>query len=257
MPGPRRSIRPSGRLSGRPLFGLLGLGRFGTLAAQLLSRRGEVWGHDPKRPARPVPGVRLVGFEEACSARVVVMAVPMGSMQKVIGEAAWHLRQPVLVADTASVKVLPCRWMEAGFPTWAEVVGTHPLFGPDSASAGISGLKIAVCPLRLRRQRAVTRFLESLGLRVIVTDPDRHDRDMARTQAVVQFVGRALERMKARPEELDTSGYRKLLEILHYVRRDSLGLFLDMQRLNPHASGVREQLIETLQEIHQEAAPPR
>lgn len=243
---PARSGEPT-----RPLFGILGLGRFGRLAAEILRPHGDVWAHDPE--ARdPSPGIRLVTFEEACSARVVLLAVPIRAMETVLHRMAPHLRRPALVADTASVKTLPCRWMEQKLPGWADLLGTHPLFGPDSAVDGIRGLKIAFCPLRLRHPRTARRFLERLGLRVVPAQPDAHDRELARTQAVVQFLGRALERLEAKPEDLDTSGYRKLLEILRYVRRDTRELFLDMQRYNPHAGDARETLLRTLGAIDEE-----
>jgi prephenate dehydrogenase len=243
---PPRSGEP-----GRPLFGILGMGRFGRLAGEVLGSHGDVWGHDPTPGAAP-PGVRLVTFEEACSARVVILAVPIRAMEAVLGRMAPHLRRPALVVDTASVKTLPCGWMEQKLPQWADLLGTHPLFGPDSAGDGVRGLKIAFCPLRLRHTRTARRFLESLGLRVVPTRPDVHDRDMAHTQAVVQFLGRALERLEAKPEDLDTSGYRKLLEILRYVRRDTWELFLDMQRYNPHAEEARGRLLRTLGAINEE-----
>lgn len=240
MPGPRT------------LFGLLGLGRFGRLVTEVLSPHGSLCAHDPFPPSPPPPGVRLVSFEEACNARILILAVPIREIRHVLQQVSPHLRKPVLVLDTASVKRMPAQWMERHLPPWADLLPTHPLFGPDSAEDGIEGLKIAVCPLRLRHRRVVDRFLCRLGLEVILTTPDQHDRNLARTQAVVQFLGRALERMGAEPRDLDTSGHRRLLEILHYVRRDTWELFVDMQSFNPYAPKIREDLLETLEAIHKE-----
>lgn len=233
----------------RPPFGILGLGRFGNLVARVLAPYGDVWAHDPSAPSVP-SCVQLVSCEEACGARIVILAVPMRNLPSVLRRMSRHLRRPALVVDTASVKSLPSRWMVEQLPSWADLLATHPLFGPDSAENGIEGLKIAVCPLRLRHWRAVNEFLRRLGLDVILTTPDQHDRDIARTQAIVQFLGRALEQMRAEPREVDTSGYRRLLEILHYVSRDTWELFVDMQSLNPYAKEARDELLRTLEAVH-------
>jgi prephenate dehydrogenase len=58
--------------------------------------------------------------------------------------------------------------------------------------------------------------------------------------------------MGAEPRELDTSGHRRLLEILRYVRRDTWELFVDMQSFNPYALKIREDLLDTLEAIHKE-----
>ena len=238
----------------RPLFGLVGFGRFGRLAGALLAPHGTVVAHDPRSDAaeKPPRGVRRGTLAEAAGARVVILAVPIRELPGVLEAIAPHLVRPALVADTCSVKTLPARWMSTSLPKWVDIAATHPLFGPDSVTEGLEGLKVAFCPLRLRHPRTVRRFLRGIGLRVIDCLPEEHDRELARTQAVVHFLGRALDRLQAGPRDLDTSGYRKLLEVLQTVRKDSIELFTDMQRFNPYAPDARRELLRALESIDDE-----
>jgi prephenate dehydrogenase len=42
------------------------------------------------------------------------------------------LRPGQLIIDTCSVKERPLEWMLEELPDHVQIVGTHPLFGPDS-----------------------------------------------------------------------------------------------------------------------------
>lgn len=58
-----------------------------------------------------------------------------------------HMRVGEITLDVGSVKMEPAQAMLEGLPDHVEIVG-HSLFGPQSARGGISGLKIAICPVR-------------------------------------------------------------------------------------------------------------
>ncbi len=212
------------------------------------------------RPDAAVPsasaGFERVTLPEACAARVVIYAVPISALEASLRLTRPYLRPGTMIADTASVKVWPCRWLSAEAPPDVEIIGTHPLFGPDSAPDGPAGHRIAFVPIRLRRRRSALRFLRSLGLQVIETTAAEHDREMAATQSLVHWLARALARIEARPHDMDTLGYRRLLEILGHVTRDSWDLYRDLQRWNPYAHDARERLLATLTELHQEITDP-
>ncbi len=239
----------------RPDFGVVGLGRFGALAARLLAARGEVVAFDirPIADAARALGVRAASLAETARARHVILCTPIHRLGEVLREIAPHLLPRTVLIDTCSVKVAPARVLLQEAPPWTDLLATHPLFGPDSAAEGIAGLKIALCPLRRGRPRVARRFLEDLGLEVIVTSPEEHDKQIAETQAVVQWIGRALERTGAGPRAIDTTGHLRLLEILRYVARDSWELFRDMQVLNPHARAARRRFLDALLEVEADA----
>ncbi len=236
-------------------FGVIGYGRFGRFMAAHLGAHGATVAADlrwAEIPPATDPGIAPVSFEEACRARHVVFAVPIGALRAALARARPHIQPGTVVADTASVKVWPCRWLLEELPGEVEILGTHPLFGPDSAASGLAGHKIALVPLRVGDMDRIRGFLESFGLTVIETTADAHDREMAETQSLVHWLGRGLERIGARPHELDTAGYRRLLEILGHVTGDSWELFLDLQRWNPYAAAARRRVLEVLGDLDRE-----
>ncbi|MFN8546863.1 MAG: prephenate dehydrogenase/arogenate dehydrogenase family protein [Candidatus Eisenbacteria bacterium] len=235
-------------------FGIVGYGRFGRLLARVLSPRGRVAVCDRSQieldPAERAAGIEALPLPEVALARLVLLAVPIRVLEATTRELAPHLRRGTIVADTASVKVWPARWLLAHLDPEVEAIATHPLFGPDSARDGVRGCKLFIAPLRLRHPRALRRMLDELGLEVIEATPDEHDREMAETQALTHWLGRGLEEFGAGPRRLDTLGYRRLLEILEYVRHDSIELFQDLERFNPHAEAARARFLAKLEALH-------
>jgi prephenate dehydrogenase len=55
--------------------------------------------------------------------------------------------------------------------------------------------------------------------------------------------------MGAKPQDIDTEGYKRLLHILEVVENDTWQLFADMNRYNPYAVEVRRDFIKAMQAI--------
>ena len=242
----------AGELS-RPEFAVLGFGRFGRLAAQHLAAWGEVLVYDPteaEEAARAI-GVRQAPLADAARARHILLCMPIGELRGLLRALRPHLRPRTVLIDTCSVKVEPAGVLVEEAPESVGLLATHPLFGPDSAGAGLAGLRIVLCPLRRARPRLARRFLGRLGLDVVLATPEEHDRQIAESQALVQWIGRALERVGAGPRRIDTVGYQRLLEVLAFVSRDSWQLFRDMQRRNPYAAAARRRFLDALRQVEE------
>jgi len=149
------------------------------------------------------------------------------------------------------VKVHPVRLMEKAFPPSVSIIGTHPLFGPDSARGGVQGLPMILCPARIGEGslREWEGFFSSLGLAVRVMSPEEHDRQAACTQGITHYVGRVLADFGVGPSEVSTLGFRKLLEIVEQTCNDPWQLFLDLQRYNPYTRQMRERLKLSLERV--------
>ena len=225
--------------------GVLGHGRFGSMAVQYLSKDRRVRWHDPQ-----VSGGSTL--QETVIADVVLLCIPIRSLPKVCEQIAPLLRPGQLVVDTCSVKVQPIRWMLEMLPESVDIVGTHPLFGPDSGRNGIEGLKIALCPARGARAPEVGYYLKSLGLRVVQTTPEQHDREMAETQAVFHLISRAILNTGLSRRELSTPGPELFFELLDSLQHDSMELFLDLESENQFTPGIRRRLIQALIDLDQE-----
>ncbi|CAI9416997.1 hypothetical protein ANOBCDAF_03864 [Pleomorphomonas sp. T1.2MG-36] len=219
--------------------GIIGFGAFGQLMAEHLRAYAPILAHDiaPDAARAEALGVALVPFETAAACPVVVLAVPVSEMAGVASRLAPHLTPGALVLDVGSVKVEPAAIMLEMLPDHVEIVATHPLFGPVSARAGLRGARIAICPLRGRRFR-VAAFCRRLGLDVILTTPEQHDRDAAEVQGLTHLVASLLTRMDLHPTRLTTRSFELLMSAVDMVRNDAPEVRHAILASNPYAGDV-------------------
>ncbi|HVP20124.1 MAG TPA: prephenate dehydrogenase/arogenate dehydrogenase family protein [Spirochaetia bacterium] len=229
-------------------IGVYGLGRFGYFWAEVLARHASVCGYS-RDAARRVPrGVRKVGEEELLSLPGIFLCVAISAMEEVVSRISRRLSAGALVMDTCSVKTYPVAVMQRLLPDGVSILGTHPMFGPDSARNGVAGLPMILCPARIPRSEVERwrEFFVSLGLSVSFMSPDDHDREAAYTQGVTHYIGRVLSDFGVSRSPIGTVGFAKLLEIVEQTCNDPWQLFLDLQRYNPHTREMRSKLAKSL-----------
>jgi prephenate dehydrogenase len=229
-------------------LGLIGFGQFGQLAAGVLKAHFDVLVFDRASEAADRArdlGVAFGSLEAVASREVVVVAVPVAAMREVLVAIAGHLQPGALVVDVGSVKMLPAQWMDELLPAHADIVATHPLFGPQSvARDGLPGLRLVVCPVRGDRHERVATFGRSLGLAVTLSTPEDHDQEMAYVQALTHLIGRALVNLGIPDERLATQSYQHLLELCGLIGADTFELFKAIQTQNPFAPQVVSAFVE-------------
>ena len=225
----------------RSQLGLIGFGAFGRLTARHLSPRFYILAHDPAATDGEGTAV-LTDLASAAACPVVILAVPVEAMARTVADIAPHLRPGAVVIDVGSVKVLPARLMDDGLPQGVEVVGTHPLFGPQSGRDGIAGLRLAVCPVRGDRSaRRVAAFCRKvLGLKVFLVTPEDHDREAAVVQGLTHLIARVLLDMEPLPTRMTTASFDRIMQAVEMVRHDSPAVFRAIERDNPFAAQVRD-----------------
>lgn len=220
-------------------LGIIGFGAFGQLMAEHLRAYFPIFAYDiaPDLARADALGTTIVSFEVAAACPVVILAVPVSEMRGVALRLAPHLRPGALVLDVGSVKVGPAAIMRETLPDHVEIVATHPLFGPMSARAGLSGARIAICPLRGRRFR-VAAFCRRLGLDVIMTTPEQHDRDAAEVQGLTHLVASLLTRMDIHPTRMTTRSFEMMMSAVDMVRNDAPEVRHAILASNPYAGDV-------------------
>jgi prephenate dehydrogenase len=139
------------------------------------------WGYSVCVKGR-TQGPPLSDLAGRCS--VVIVAVPIAATIDVIKEVGPVMPKDSLLMDLTSLKEESVKAMLSS--SKAEVIGCHPLFGPDASS--VKGENIILCPARGRRWLAVFRDLfASRGAVVTITSPGEHDRMMALVQGLNHF----------------------------------------------------------------------
>jgi prephenate dehydrogenase len=228
-------------------IGLIGYGRFGAFAAAHLARKADLLVFDPKQPRGPFPSPRIKAapLKDVASADVVVLAVPISALQRVLRAIVPFVRPSALVVDVCSVKMYPVRWMRALLPSSVHILATHPLFGPDSASDTLRGHHVVLCPVRLPKRyvRKTVTLLQGAGLQCTTMTPRAHDRFMAETLLLAQFVGRVVARTRTKRYPFGTRSYSSLMNLARTADNDTRELFHDMVKFNPYAVPVLRKLL--------------
>lgn len=241
---------------------IIGLGRFGSLAASILKKYFEVSAidtnqEDAKTRAKKI-GIKLAKSQDINSFDIIILSAPISKTEEIIKKIAPKIKDGVLLIDTCSVKTLPCQWMKKHTPKNVEILGTHPMFGPTTSrfdinnqSWQVKGLQIILCPVRISQKRlsCVKSFLKKLKLEVIETTPQDHDRQNAKTLALVHFIGRALVASDVKKQQIFTPGYADLLNIIPHTASDNWQLFYDMNNFNPFAKEIREKFVQNCDEL--------
>lgn len=242
-------------------IGIMGFGAFGRLMARHLQPHFALCVCDPgNAPATDASGkgLRPATATEVAACDLVILAVPVPAIPDAIAALRPHLKAGAIVLDVGSVKIAPALAMQAGLPDHVEIVGTHPLFGPQSARKGIRGLKIAICPIRGRSAGRIAAFLRRvLGLDVIMTTPDAHDREVALAQGLTHLIAKILVQMEPLPRRMTTASFDLLMQATEMVRYDAPNVFLAIERGNPHARAVRDRFFALAEEmrLHLDDAP--
>lgn len=233
------------------VVGVYGLGRFGSFWASVLARHFPVKGYS-RTAERQVPsGVERASEDEVLQCDVLFLAVAISAMDEVLRRIGPKIGNGTIVFDTCSVKMYPIELMKKHLAPQVQVIGTHPMFGPDSGRNGVEGLPIVFCPVRVGEAKAEEwrQLFRSMGLQVKDLTAEEHDREVAFTQGITHFIGRVLEDLNLHPSEIATIGYAKLLEIIEQTCNDPWQLFVDLQRFNPYTADMRVALFTSLKKI--------
>ncbi len=220
-------------------IGIIGAGRFGTLLHKHLSTDNTVYvfDHDDSR----VETRDLASLRE-CD--LIIFAVPNRNLAEAVHEYKPYIHAEATVMDVGSVKMKPCEILRETFAK--NIIGTHPLFGPDSAGESWQDHKMVFCRLNISDEQYedIKELFISRGVKAFECTPQEHDQMMAKTQALVHFIGRALTGIE--PQEISTPDYANLLKMMEKVTNDTWELFFDMQTLNPYAEVERQRLLQAM-----------
>lgn len=232
-------------------IGVYGLGRFGSLWGSLLSEHHTVKAYNRSPQVKTHSGILRVEEDEVLSCDLVFLCVAISAMEPVLNSIKDRVAKGTIIADTCSVKVYPIRLMQEILPRDVQILGTHPMFGPDSARYGIEGLPIVTTPVRLSEENVTVclGLFKTMGLQVIELSAEEHDQEAAYTQGVTHFIGRVLEDLGLQRTTIGTFGFNRLLEIIDQTCNDPWQLFLDLQRLNPYTQEMRKRLSKSLDKI--------
>jgi len=228
-------------------IGIIGMGRFGQLVNQVLSKSFDVSAYDKRK----IRGIKNYSLKDVAEKELVIVAVPISEFENTIKKIKKYLKKDAVIIDVCSVKEHPVNVMKKELPRNVSILATHPMFGPDSAKNSLKDKKIVLCPIRIKNKELIEikKYLRLLGLKIIEMTPKEHDKQIAKSQLLTHFIGRSLLEMNAKPTAIDTEGYKRLMHILGVVQNDTWQLFEDMNKYNKEAKKVREKIIKSIKKV--------
>lgn len=198
-------------------------------------------------------GVQRADLAAVAGADVVVLAVPYDAYPAVIPALSGAATTDTLVVDVCSVKVKPSETFAVhGLLERPNVLMTHPLFGPQSVTDGLSGKNMVVTQSEGEKSRTLLDGWQEKGVGIIPMTPEEHDQAMARIHVLPFFIGRSLLTMDIEESAIGTQYYNKLLALIDVERHHSAELFYTIQRHNPYAARMRAEFIMQLCLLHGE-----
>lgn len=179
---------------------IIGMGLIGTSLGMALRSAGPdegmpggvyITGYDPNSRATSTARGRLAIDREARTldealdgAQIVVLAIPVQSIQTLFTQIAPLLAAGTIITDTASTKAQVCLWARELLPATIDFVGGHPMAGKEQPGAQAAdadlfrGAIYCLTPASTARPQAVD-VVESLvlavGAKPYYIDPAEHD----------------------------------------------------------------------------------
>jgi prephenate dehydrogenase len=183
---------------------------------------------------------------------VVILSVPLDAVTAISGQIGPLLRKDQLLMDLCSLKEAAVKNMLDN--TEADVIGTHPLFGPFTDS--IKGQNVILCPGRgERRLKWLEDEYTSKGAVVSLMDPSSHDRHMAIVQGLTHFLaicmGRTLQKMNMSHNialSCSTPVFKINYDLIGRLFAQDLGLYQSLISKNIHFSDVLDLFLSIVDE---------
>lgn len=255
----REAITRKSKLS----IGIVGFGTFGQFLARRLVAAGHTVLATSRSPYEDVAQSMGVSYfkdaNDFCERHpdVVILSTSILSLEPVLSALPiQRLRRSTLIVDVLSVKEFPKRLLLSQLPPEADILCTHPMFGPDSGKGSWEGLnfmfekvRIGDDEDRMARCNAFLDFFSSEGCKMVEMTCEEHDRLAASTQFITHTVGRTLGAMGLSKTAIDTKGYQSLLSLVDNTANDSFELYYGLFMYNQNATLELEKLESAFDEV--------
>jgi len=229
-------------------IGIVGMGRFGRLLKNILQQDFHIVSYDIDKTA----DTNLAELEAVGTTDMIFFCVPISKLRSAILDVRPYLQEDTVILDVCSVKEYAIQVMREVLGEKAKILPTHPMFGPDAARNGLSGLPFVFCPTDQSPQtvlKFLSEYLKGRGITVVEMTAEEHDKTTAFSLCLTQFLGRGLLQLELSPSTFDNLPFKNLLKLIEIAQNDTDELFLDLQHKNPYAASMRQEVLKSLQEL--------
>ena len=201
--------------------GIIGFGRFGKILSNILQKGFMIKVYDIQSLSYH-NGVQFTTLEEILKEKVIFIAVPIRHFESLISDISGELKTNTTIIDVCSVKKYTSDVMKNILPEKIGIISSHPMFGPDSYLSN-KKLKMMMHSTRdVHNQYDFwKKFFSDQNIKILEMTPDMHDRLAAKTQGVTHFLGRTLKKFGIQKTNLDTQGFRDLIDLVEQTCNDT------------------------------------
>lgn len=228
-------------------IGIVGHGSFGAFLEMLAKK------HLPDVEVRvfsnrSVPdGARFFTLHETCTSDVLIIASAIRDFEKTLREVVPLVSDATVIVDVNTVKVMPVHLLRE-LAKGKQYFATHPMFGPysfEKQGGSLAGLRLVIAEhtLDARTHHALLATLRDLGLVVIETDADTHDKQLAETLFLTHYLSQSIAAAGFVRTDIDTLSFGYLMDAVESTKQD-LALFKDVYRFNPYCKETLTRLKE-------------
>lgn len=236
-------------------LGIIGVGAFGAFMAKHLAPHFDLILFDANKTAKKTAekfGTFTKDLRKIASCDIVVISVPVQKMETVLKDIAPLVKPGALVLDVGSVKIKPTQLMKKILPEHVDIIGTHPLFGPQTGKHGIKGLNIVVANIRGKRAACVSAFLKKkLKLTVHMATPQEHDKELAYVQGLTHLLMKVVVSLDLPKFRFTTKTYEYLEQMVEMIRYDSDELFRAIERENPFSKEAKKKFFAAARKLEE------
>jgi prephenate dehydrogenase len=192
------------------------------------------------------------------SCDIVIFAVPLSSSLAIMEEEIkYATREDQLILDVSSLKTKQVELMQKAA---GEVIGMHPLFGPQTE---VVGQTIVLCPQRCEPEtlESVKTFFSALSMQITIMDVKEHDQLMSLLQVlphiksflVADVLHKIGDDVIGTIDRTATPAYRIELNLVARFLDDSPDLYGPIILDNPETINILTLLHQSLGELIQMA----
>jgi len=241
---------------------IIGFGNFGQFLAKTFVKQGHrVIGQsrsDYESVAKSIGAEYYRSADEVmdCKPDVVVMCTSIPSLKLVLSKFPVERLAGTLVVDVLSVKTYPHDLLLDVLPKSADILCTHPMFGPESGKHSWSGLPfvfdvVRVTPETKQRTDDFIDIWSREGCSMVPMSCEQHDAYAASTQFITHTTGRMLAGLDLISTPINTVGYTSLLGVVDTTKRDSFDLYYGLYRYNKNSRSQLERLEQSLKSLRE------
>ena len=188
---------------------------------------------------------------------IIIPFVPISVFEEVIKSISSLVKKDALLIDVCSVKESPIKSMKDQLPENIQILGTHPMFGPDSDL--LTGKQIIFMDIdKQNTHQEVKKLFESTTAQLIDMSIENHDYAIAYVLGLSHMINIAFAKVLASTDDnravlpkLSSTTFKDQLNVAKRVTDENPHLYFEIQHLNEHSLKTIKELNVAINEITQ------